>query len=62
MNSRDVIRAAKAIYESHGFKKPWDHPDTIEMWHRVCHREARAAIKAYLSAKRVPATKAGRAS
>lgn len=59
MNIKDVTRAAKAIYESGGFKKPWDHPDTIETWHRVCHRQARAALTVYLKKrpKGVPAIK-----
>jgi hypothetical protein len=62
MNAREVTRAAKAIYESGGFKKPWDHPDTVEIWHRVCHRQARAALTAYLSirSKRAPASKSER--
>ena len=38
---------AQAMYESHGFKKPWDHPDTVRLWHPVKLAEARAAIDAY---------------
>lgn len=38
---------AKAIYESHVFKKPWDHPDTIKIWHPIKKAEAKAAIAAY---------------
>lgn len=38
---------ARAIYESHQFKKPWDHPDTVRLWQPVCLREAKAALKAY---------------
>ncbi len=51
MTEREITAVARAIYESHQFKKPWDHPDTIRLWHPTCKREARAAIAAFLSLK-----------
>lgn len=44
--SEMVERVAKAIYESHRFVRPWDHPNTVKLWHRSCRASARAAIEA----------------
>lgn len=41
-------KAARGIYEGHPFVKPWDHPDTVERWHPVCLREAKAALTAIM--------------
>lgn len=48
MSERDrLIEAmARAIYESNEFKKPWEHADTVRIWHPVGLREARAALAA----------------
>ena len=46
------VIVAKAIHASHKLKKPWDHPDTVRIWHPVCLREADAALKAYHKAVR----------
>ncbi len=35
---------ARAIYESHQFVKPWEHPDTVRIHHAYCRREARAVL------------------
>lgn len=40
-------KVARAIYESHEFVRPWDHPKSVG-WHRVCRAEARAALTALL--------------
>ena len=40
-----VERIAKAIYESHGFVKPWDHADTRRIWHDSMMSSARAALR-----------------
>jgi hypothetical protein len=42
-----VEEIAREIHASHKLKKPWDHPDTKRIWHPVCYREARAALRAY---------------
>lgn len=47
MKERLVVAMARAIYESNKLKKPWDHPDTIRLWHPVCIREAVAALRAH---------------
>jgi len=47
--SEMVERVAKAIYESHRFVRPWDHPNTVKLWHRSCRASARAAIEAMRS-------------
>jgi hypothetical protein len=54
MSERPSIRdaVARAMYESHQFKKPWDHPDTIRLWHPIKKAEAKAAIAAYHKAIR----------
>ena len=39
-----VERVAKAIYDSHQFVKPWDHPDTVRIWHYHMKADAKAAI------------------
>lgn len=45
-SAREVEVVARAMYESNAFKKPWDHPDSIRLWHPVYKRYARAAITA----------------
>jgi len=37
-------RVAKAIYESHKFKRSWEHPRTQEIWRAVCMMEASAVM------------------
>lgn len=37
---------ARTIYESHGFKKPWGHPDTVRVWHPIRLSDARVALDA----------------
>jgi len=44
--SEMIERVARAIYESHKFVRPWDHPQTVRMWHRSCRASASAAIEA----------------
>lgn len=44
--SEMIERVAKAIYDSHEFKKGWEHPDTKRLWHEFMRAEARAAIEA----------------
>lgn len=56
--SRPIVNSvAKAMYESHKFKKPWDHPDTIRLWHPIKKAEAAAAISAYHKAIRAAGRK-----
>lgn len=55
---RDVV--AKAMYDSHKFKKPWDHPDTVKNWHPEMKDYATVAINAYNKAVRATYTMKGR--
>ena len=41
-----VETIAKAIYDSHEFVKPWEHPDTQRLWRVSCMRSALAVLKA----------------
>lgn len=41
-----VERVAKALYEVHGFVRPWEHPKTQALWRSSKMNEARAAIEA----------------
>jgi hypothetical protein len=55
---RDAV--ARAMYEAHKFKKPWDHPDTVRLWHPIMKAQATGAIAAYHKAMRATYTKKGR--
>lgn len=58
LSIRDAV--AKAMYDSHRFKKPWDHPDTVVLWHPIKKAEASAAIAAYHKALRAVDKKGSR--
>jgi hypothetical protein len=59
MTGKALINAvAKAMYDSHQFKKPWDHPDTVEKWHPWMTRQAAAMVKTYEGLKKAKGKRA----
>lgn len=54
MREKLIEAMAEAIYNSHGFQKPWADPDTIRRWKPSCIRAATAAFDAALARMKEP--------